>query len=410
MAKKRKNYYGVREGRIPGVYDWKGCRAQVEGCANQYHGFNTYDEAEFYVATGKMRNGDNGSRLFAEWKRAQLPNTSFNVVKKEGEPRIKVETFSASQSYFSQVPNFKPDDKADFDDEFGRFASSQNIVPGSQTWRQKRTDAIRHEMVFHYSQKAYIKEEDEYDLGLSDEEKLEVFQNMCREVDLEPLDTIHGCISNLKSVLVNIVDYIDAKRNARPIKVWGPHEFEEFKRYTLSPKKRIDQRTAKSGDGLLAPLLQVLRFDNAARVYQGRRHRAATAREDCASRASGNNFDCKIEQHLVDIKEELSTIDEIPEQNHEVISIHGTESDYSSPQPIKEEIADTCPWSPSSIGSSVIEILINSQSEVKRDLHDFLEDQDISENENTPTRMHKRQRRILPTRVGDEPLGNRWSI
>ncbi|KAI0861921.1 hypothetical protein F4860DRAFT_474211 [Xylaria cubensis] len=395
MAKKRKNYYGVRLGRIPGVYDdWKGCRAQVEGCANQYRGFNTYDEAAFYVATGKTCNEDNGSRLFDEWKRARLRNTSSNVVKEEEKPRIKVEAFSASQSYFSQVPNFQPDNNADFDDEFGRFASSQDIVPGSQIWRRKRTDAIRHEMVFHYSQKTdfgAIKEEDEYEL--SEAEKLEVFQNMCRKVDLEPLDTINGCVSNLKSVLVNIVDYIDAKRNARPIKVWGPHEFDEFKRYTLGPKKRIDQRTAKEGDGLLEPLLQVLRTDNAARVYEGRRNHAAIARKDFAIRARENIFGCKTEQHVADIKKESSTTDEIPEQDHEVISIHGTESDYSSsPRPIKEEIAETCPWSPSSIGSSIIEILINSQSEVKRDLHDFLEDQNISENENTSTRMHKRLR------------------
>ncbi|KAI0196099.1 hypothetical protein EV127DRAFT_357313 [Xylaria flabelliformis] len=395
MAKKRKHYYGVRVGRIPGVYnDWKGCRTQVEGCANQYRGFNTYDEAAFYVATGQTCSGDNGSRLFDEWKRARLHSISSDVVKEEEKPRIKVEAFSASQSYFSQVPNFQPDNNADFDDEFGRFASSQDIVPGSQTWRRKRTDAIRHEMVFHYSQKTdsgAIKEEDEYEL--SEAEKLEVFQNMCREVDLEPLDTINGCVSNLKSVLVNIVDYIDAKRNARPIKVWGPHEFNEFKRYTLSPQKRIDQRTAKEGDGLLEPLLQVLRTDNAARVYQGRRNHAAIARKDFASRARGNTFGCKTEQHVADIKKEPSTTDEIPEQDYEVISIHGTESDYSSsPQPIKEEIAETCPWSPSSIGSSIIEILINSQSEVKRDLHDFLEDQDISENENTSTRMHKRLR------------------
>ncbi|TRX98306.1 hypothetical protein FHL15_000951 [Xylaria flabelliformis] len=394
MAKNRKNYYGVREGRIPGVYDWKGCRAQTKGCANQHRGFNTYDEAAFYVATGQTCNGDNGSRLFDEWKRTRLPSSSSNIVKKEEKPRIKVEAFSASQSYFSQVPNFQPDSNADFDDEFGRFASSQDIMPGSQAWRRKRTDAIRHEMVFHYSQKTdsgAIKEEDEYDL--SEAEKLEIFQNMCREVDLEPLDTINGCVSNLKSVLVNIVDYIDAKRNARPIKVWGPHEFHEFRRYTLSPQKRIDQHTAKMGDGLLEPLLQVLRTDNAARVYQSRRNHAAVARKDCAMRARGDTFGCKTEQHVADIKKESSTTDEIPEQDHEVISIHGTESDYSSsPQPIKEEIAEACPWSPSSISSSVIEILINSQSEVKRDLHDFLEDEDISENENTSTRIHKRLR------------------
>ncbi|RYC57634.1 hypothetical protein CHU98_g8580 [Xylaria longipes] len=402
MAKRRrKNYYGVREGRVRGVYDnWQSCRAQVERCANQFRGFDTYDEAAFYVATGKTCDGDDDRVLFAKWKRTRQPRTSSNTANNEKKPQIKVEVFDASQSYFSQLPNFQPDDEADFDDEFGRFASSQNIVPGSQAWRQKRTDAIRHEMVFHYSQKVdsddegVIKEEHEYDRGLSEEEKLQVFQNMCREVDLEPLDTTDGCVSNLKSVLVNIVDYIDAKRNARPIKVWGPHEFEEFKRYTLGPKKRIDRHTAKSGDGLLEPLLQVLISSDAARVYQGRRYRAAIAREDCASRVSGNFVGYKTEQHIVDIKEESTMADEIPGPDCEVISIHATESDYSSSpsRPIKEEVVDTCPWSPNSVGSSVIEVLINSQSGTKRDLHDLMEGQDISQNDAITTNAHKRLR------------------
>ncbi|KAI0445947.1 hypothetical protein F4803DRAFT_547734 [Xylaria telfairii] len=399
MAKKRKNYYGVREGRIRGVYNnWESCRAQVEKCANQYRGFDTYDEAAFYVATGQTCNGDNGRALFVEWKRTQQPSASSNIAKKE-KPRIKVEAFDTSQSYFSQVPNFEPDDKADFDDEFGRFASSQNIIPGSQAWRQKRTNAIRHEMIFHYSQKFDldeeddIKEEGEHDLGLSEERRLQVYQEMCREVDMEPLDTIDGCVSNLKSVLVNIVDYIDAKRNARPFKVWGPHEFEKFKIYTLSDEKRMDLKEAKSGDGFIAALLQVLRPSRAVKIYQDRRDRAVIAREDCARRISSNIVGYKTEENAVDIKEESSTAYEIPGPDCEVISVHGTESDYSSsPQPIKEDIIDICPWSPSSIGSSVIEVLINSQSGTKRDLHDLMEGQDNLQNEVTSTSTNKRLR------------------
>lgn len=255
-------------------------------------------------------------------------------------------------------------------------------------------------MIFHYSQKVDsddeddIKDEDEDGIGLSEEEKLQVFQNMCREVGLEPLDTIQGCVSNLKGVLVNIVDYIDARRNARPIKVWAPYEFEDFRRYTLGPSKRIDFKTAESGDGFLAALLQVLRPSGAARIYQSRRDRAARAREDCARRISSNFVGYKTEQDIVDIKEESSTAYEIPGQGCEVISIHGTESDYSSsPRSVKEEIIDTCPWSPSSIGSSVIEVLINSQSGTKRDLHDFMEEGQVnSQSEATSTSVHKRLR------------------
>lgn len=147
MGKKRKNYYGVRKGRTLGVYNnWESAKAQIEGCPNQYRGFNTHDEAAFYVATGQTRDGANGAALFAEWKRGQQYTTPANSIKKVTQQPVKVEAFDASQSYFSQVPDFVPDDKADFDDEFGRFASSQNIAPGSRVWRQERTNAIRRKL------------------------------------------------------------------------------------------------------------------------------------------------------------------------------------------------------------------------------------------------------------------------
>ncbi|KAJ2987567.1 hypothetical protein NUW58_g4433 [Xylaria curta] len=403
MAKKRKAYYGVREGRIRGVYDnWESCKAQVEKCPNKFRGFDTFDEAAFYVATGQTCHGASGTALFAEWKRAQLSNTSSNRIEKEKKPHIKVEAFDASQSYFSQVPNFEPDDKADFDDEFGRLASSQNIAPGSQAWRQKRTDAIRHEMIFHYSQKVDyddydVKEEGEDKIGLLESEretrrKLEAYQNMCREVGLEALDTIDGCVANLKSVLVNIVDYINAKRNARPIKVWGPHEFGDFKKYTLGPNKRIDLETARSGDGFLAALLQVLRPSNAANVYQGRRDRALIAREDYTSRVSSDIASHNMERCLTVVKEEPSTPDGVVRLDCEVISIHGTESDPSrSPQSINGEIVDTTPWSPSSIGSSIIEVLSSHQKGIKRDLDDLMKEDSLL-NEVALASMNKRQR------------------
>ena len=55
---------------------------------------------------------------------------------------VKLEALDASQSYFSQVPDFRPNEDAGFEEEFGRFASSQNITPGSSVWRQQRTRVI----------------------------------------------------------------------------------------------------------------------------------------------------------------------------------------------------------------------------------------------------------------------------
>ncbi|KAI0406090.1 hypothetical protein F4802DRAFT_559297 [Xylaria palmicola] len=402
MAKRREGYYGVREGRIRGVYkDWASCRAQVDKCANQYRRFDTYDEAAFYVATGQTRRGEDGEALFVEWRRTQQPSPRASsaekkTIVKQEKPRVKDEPFDASQSYFSQIPNFEPDVKADFDEEFGRFASSQNIAPCSKVWRKIRTNAIRHEMMFHYSQdygsdgEGDVKEEDDDDLGRSNRQ-LWALQNMCREVGLEPLDTIDGCVSNLKSVLVNIIDYIDARRNARPIKVWDPSEFEDFRKYTLSPGKRIDLEEAKSGDGFVFALLQVLNCKDAALVYQSRRDRAVIVREDYVRRVSGKMADQKPEQRLEVIKEEPSTPStpsSTTRKDCTVISIHGTESECSSPRPIKEEVV---PWSPSSMGSSVIEILINFQEGTKRSLDDSMED-DTFASEDSPTRPHKRFR------------------
>ncbi|KAI1306813.1 hypothetical protein F5Y03DRAFT_383949 [Xylaria venustula] len=397
MPKSRKKFYGVREGRIRGVYNnWQDCRAQVDRCKNDYRGFETYDEAAFYVATGQICNANN-SDLFANWKCTQRAEVSPSNARKEKTSHIKTEPFDSSQSFFSQVANFKPDDEADFEDEFGRFASSQNIAPGSKAWREKRTDAISHEVVFHYSQRVDsddeddTKGEDEDDLGFSAEDResrrrLRIFQNMCREAKLEPLDTIDGCTTNLKGELINIVDYVDARRNGKPIQVWPPHQFEEFRRYTLSDSKRIDRRRVCEGDGILIPLLQFLRRNDAAKVYQRRRDCAVTVRRDCVNSISENLVDEKAQRRPSVIKEEPGT-------PREVISIHGTESDCSpSPGPVKDEMGDIPPWSPSSIGSSIVEILVNSQTGIKRDLHEFVQEQEASQNGAILSNVHKRPR------------------
>ncbi|KAJ3571415.1 hypothetical protein NPX13_g5385 [Xylaria arbuscula] len=361
----RKKFYGVRIGRVPGVYDsWEACKCQVERCKNDFRGFGARDEAAFYVATGRSRDEPGGEALFVQWKRIPQIEISTDGIKQEEKPRIKTEPFDSSQSFFSQVPYFEPDDNADFEDEFSRFASSQNIEPGSQTWRRKRTQVVRQR---------------------ERKRKLRVYQNMCREAKLEPLDTIEGCVANIRGELINIVDYIDAKRNGNPIYVWPPERFAEFRVYTLSNEKRIDKETAKDGDGFLEPLLHKLIRGNVAKLYQRRICRAEIARQDCANRMLASNSHKNFRRQLPVVKEEAST-------NHEIISIHGTESECSSPRsPVKEESNDVPPWSPSSIGSSVIEILL-TQTVGKRDLHEFKEEQDDCENEVILTSVNKRAR------------------
>ena len=51
MAKKKNNFYAVKNGKNPGIYKtWDECRAQVEGFSGAlYKGFTTRTEAERYL-------------------------------------------------------------------------------------------------------------------------------------------------------------------------------------------------------------------------------------------------------------------------------------------------------------------------------------------------------------------------
>ncbi|KAI1181963.1 hypothetical protein F5B17DRAFT_436157 [Nemania serpens] len=350
---------------------------------------------------------------------------------------VKLEALDASQSYFSQVPNFRPDDDAGFEEEFGRFASSQNIIPGSSAWRQQRTKAIRHEVIFYYSQQ--VKSEDDQvgddnnkiekeDGALARpskkkrlQQKLQVYQNMCREVGLEPLNTIDGCVANLKSKLVNIVDYIDAKRCGSAVVVWEPEKFEDFKRYTLAPDKRIDQEEARGGDGFLAALLQNLRGSNAAKMYGRRRDAAAIARDQHTNRVSGvisgqrattrpfaikqesclGDTDRSVKQKcpVISIHGSESDLTSSPERNlkeesvadggHEVFSIHDSESNFSSPgRTMGEGIVDIRAASAASSIASLLpdEIPCSSQKRMKRKLYAATQVEDCSSEDGLASR------------------------
>ncbi|GAB0137782.1 hypothetical protein EsDP_00006035 [Epichloe bromicola] len=161
-----------------------------------------------------------------------------------------------SQSHFSKFDNFTPDDDASFDHEFARLASSQSWVPGSQEYTQERTIAMRLELKLHYfSSKLHPIG----DVGedLTEKEKLEGYQGLCREVRIPPSDSIAECKKQLKNTLVNIVDLIDARRMRKEVKVW--HNFEAFRDYTLQDEHRVNMHEAKKDGGYLASLLQRLR-------------------------------------------------------------------------------------------------------------------------------------------------------
>ncbi|KAI1493096.1 hypothetical protein F5X96DRAFT_623637 [Biscogniauxia mediterranea] len=93
---------------------------------------------------------------------------------------------------------------------------------------------------------------------------------MCAAIGLEPGATIAECVRQLRGVLVNIVDFVDAKRAGVPVKVWDARDFAAFSAYTLQDEHRFDKEEAKAHGGFLAKLLRRLdRRGAAAAGYRG---------------------------------------------------------------------------------------------------------------------------------------------
>lgn len=208
------------------------------------------------------------------------------------QPLVPLPTMTTS--HFAQFSGFVPDTKARFDDEFDRLASSQDWAPGTQEYRRERTKAIGSELKYWYFSQEVADSDDSNDdsgddaIGLHKsqdddasedsnvtpdseglqekapkvkrkqlsqaEQDLLGFHALCREVGIEPRETRVECELALKSIWVNIVDFIDAQRTHEQVKVWD--DFEAFREYTL--KKRIDLQQAKD-DIYLRSLLQNLR-------------------------------------------------------------------------------------------------------------------------------------------------------
>lgn len=180
-----------------------------------------------------------------------------------------------SQSHFATFTDFKPDDDAPFDDEFARLASSQQWAPGSQEYTRERTIAMNQELKLHYFSSQPKREGGtDGDGELTEEQTLEGYNDLCREVGIAPRDSIPECKRLLKSTLVNIVDLIDAWRTDKKIVVWL--DFEAFRTYTLRDENRINPKLAEDEGGHLASLLQHLKCPRQRRNRGGRGGRLAS--------------------------------------------------------------------------------------------------------------------------------------
>ncbi|KAF3069716.1 Ribonuclease H [Daldinia childiae] len=264
--RKRPSYYAVRVGRKPGVYDnWEQCEEQVSKFSNAaFKGFDTLDAAQAFVGDALTPDTDHIDEESDDNDSARHDTlaslgdstglTSFKAKDAEG-----LMPPPASQSYFDQFPDFVPDNNAPFDDEFGRLASSQGLASGTQEYRRQRTKAIRDELKLHYSTqpaRALLAIPELGKRSLDEREKLDIYQNMCREIGVNPRDTVGACRRELKGVLVNIVDYIDARRVGTKVKIWAWEDFRLFSAYSLRGDKRMDRNEAKADGGFLSALLQ----------------------------------------------------------------------------------------------------------------------------------------------------------
>ena len=305
----RSRFYAVAVGRTPGIFTIYGeARASHEGFRGAKHrAFDSREEAEEYMnlhdvdlftvpslstevgtrneevigsdQESEISDNDSNDNSSIEALTATPPTPgSFMMSVYESTQREKNELYgltsrvegydvapSSAQSppssmrpppssYFAGIDNFEPDNTASFDDEFKRYISSQDIKPKPVEYRKLRTKAISHELKMHCSPQTTLLEDE---LPVSEESeaefRLNTYQNMCRAIGLPVYETEDECTSALREPLVNIVDFIDAARENRPVKVWT--DWEAFRKYTLKWDKRIDLEAAKE-DGFVDKLLR----------------------------------------------------------------------------------------------------------------------------------------------------------
>ncbi|KAK8040560.1 ribonuclease H-like domain-containing protein [Apiospora marii] len=202
-------YYAVAIGREPGIYyDWPTCEKQVKRYSGAIHqSFPTHAEA-------------------------------VKFVRERG-------------NHFAMVAGFRPDNSAPFEDESDRFASSQCIAPGSQEYCKQRTTAITREFDVLY---------------LSQPLLLRAFHDICREVKVEPRGSLPEYELAIKELgLINIVDFIDAKRCGKKVHIWPWDEFQAFRDYTLHSRDKCMVLDIARQHNLLRALLQNLSGKKAAK-------------------------------------------------------------------------------------------------------------------------------------------------
>jgi len=216
-------YFAVAIGKKPDLYtDWEDAKKQLDGVpGSQCQTFHDLDSAADYM----RQNGNY-------------------------DPRIH-------KSAFQRINGFTPSQSIPMREEFKRYAKALRL-----TIKRDRDSALgtamHDEIIYHYLPEGLKLNQINKSTGtitLYPNQKLHIYQAMCRQSHKTPYPTIEACLYELKyeAPYVNIVDLIDTCRTGQKLKtfdIWN-----EFVAYTR--RRPVPLSYAKSNE-FMAALLQNL--------------------------------------------------------------------------------------------------------------------------------------------------------
>lgn len=275
MSAKKTRYFAVARGHQPGIFtNYDDALKSHSNFPNSSHKrFSTREEAVEFIRkhfdlggpSPIFKDGLREVPIFSRQK--PTPTPTIEIREPDEEPSTSQSSTRESSpippgalepppsSYFASSQNFEPDENATFKDEFRRYMSSQGVKPGSQEYRREEVVALDREFVYFYTDQEAARSRL---IPLTEEEQhLEIYRNMCLELGLPAYEEKEDCILALQKPLVNIIDYIDAKRTGQPIKVW--QGFGKFKAYTLREGKTIPRNEAKDNKFLCVLLRRLVK-------------------------------------------------------------------------------------------------------------------------------------------------------
>ncbi|KAH7391715.1 hypothetical protein BKA66DRAFT_607275 [Pyrenochaeta sp. MPI-SDFR-AT-0127] len=221
-------FYAIAKGRKPGIYEfWD----EDGGAKEQVHRFSDPIYQKF----------DDRS-------------AAVDYMNRHGIPLPEIRYFRKT---FKQQLNFVPQPTASFNDEFKRFASTQEWESKDHL-RKAKIDAIRDELIHHCLPGGITidQEDEEEGIILTEGQTLQIYQEMCRLAGKPVHNDIDSCILELKRrPFVNILDFIDTFRTGERVHTFN--DWDKFVKYTFDGRI-IDVKYAKENE-FLAPLLQNLR-------------------------------------------------------------------------------------------------------------------------------------------------------